>query len=70
MKTEVRIPGPSCVEKRIRLKIVPESEPLSDFGTNAVVFNSPEVGSDIIDRDLCGGAGTFLWINTSGGLIS
>jgi hypothetical protein len=48
MKTVVRIPGPSCVEKRMMLKIAPESEPPFTVGTNSIGFSTPPAIDDVI----------------------
>jgi hypothetical protein len=41
MKTVVRIPGPSCVEKRMMLKMVPKSEPPSAVAAYSTGFSIP-----------------------------
>jgi hypothetical protein len=48
MKTVVRIPGPSCVEKRMMLKIAPESEPPFTVGINSIGFSTPPAIDDVI----------------------
>jgi hypothetical protein len=48
MKTVVRIPGPSCVEKRMMLKRVPESEPPAAAGTDSMGFSIPPEIDDVI----------------------
>jgi hypothetical protein len=48
MKTVVRIPGPSCVEKRMILKMVPGIEPPFSVGTNFIGFSTPPAIDDVI----------------------
>jgi hypothetical protein len=48
MKTVVRIPGPSCVEKRMMLKMVPESEVPSAAETDSTGFTKPPAIDDVI----------------------